>query len=326
MFNNFLLKKYLKLVLTTYFPEAVITKYDMVFRCNICGDSKKSKTKKRAHFKDLKGNIIFKCFNCNYNITPTKWLKKYYPEFYKRYIGEVLQNKDENNEQIKVEKLKPKIKEDKYTKKFIPILRNDTQVFKDAIELIKNRKIPKQIWKGWYIALDGRYKNRIIIPIYDKDNMIVYWQGRSIYNQYPKYLNCLRETEKAVFAQLEVINKNKPIIIQEGLIDSKFVENGLTTLSSSWCDTIQKKLDELNCYYVLDFDITEQTKKKAIKLLNKKKYLFNWKKYLQDHCMSNKEKWDINKLYLYEKRDKIYTFNELEKYFTNNYYDKIWFM
>ena len=46
-----------------------------------------------------------------------------------------------------------------------------------AVEYLSNRKIP---YDGLYICTDGEYKARIIIPYYDQDGKLIYWNGRHI--------------------------------------------------------------------------------------------------------------------------------------------------
>jgi len=44
------------------------------FRCPICGDSKKSKTKCRGFVYEKKNKYFYKCFNCNYGTSFNKFL------------------------------------------------------------------------------------------------------------------------------------------------------------------------------------------------------------------------------------------------------------
>ena len=56
---------------------------------------------------------------------------------------------------------------------------------KKAEEYLVQRKI---IIDGLYICTGDRYKNRIIIPYYDKNENLVYWNGRALGNSKCKYL------------------------------------------------------------------------------------------------------------------------------------------
>ena len=325
LLDDFIIKKYIKIVLNTYHREAVITSEKCNIRCNICGDSNKSKFKKRGWFLDYKGKYRFKCFNCGISVLATTWLKKYYPQYYSQYIQELLLiNGDSDKPKSVVTKKKPR-SEKKDLKYFISI-NSDNDLSKSALEVCTSRNIPNNKYKNWYVATDGRYKNRLIIPIYDKKNQIAYWQGRALENQDPKYLNCFRSCDDAILAQLETVNLSQPIIIVEGYIDSLFIENSVATMSTNWSQDIQEKLDNLNCYYLIDYDKdNKQVQKRQIRLLKQNKDVFNWYKYLKDHNLEAREKWDINDLYSHYNNKLLFTFNDFKKWFTNDYLDKIYF-
>lgn len=55
---------------------------------------------------------------------------------------------------------------------------------KKAEEYLSARKIPID---GLYICTEQPYKARIIIPYYDKNGKLIYWNGRHIGNAKPKY-------------------------------------------------------------------------------------------------------------------------------------------
>lgn len=327
--NEFLIKKYIKNVLNVYHKEHTSNKDKHNLRCNICGDSVKSKHKKRGWFLDYKGKYIFKCFNCGSVLLAEKWLKEYYPEYHIQYIQESLIL---NNTTFKVEKKdekKEKKKEDNKDIKYFKSIKNNknNSIIQSAIKICEERQIPKVIYEKWYVAIDGKYKNRIIISIFDKNNKIAYWQARSINNKkQPKYLNCLRSTDDAINAQLELIDKNKPIIVVEGYIDSIFIENCIATMSTNWSDDIQNKLDSLDVYYLIDYDKdNKEVRKRKLNLLFKNKNIFNWYKYLKEQNIENREKWDINDLFIFLDKKERFKFDYFKPFFTNNIMDKIYF-
>lgn len=335
MENNSLLKKYLGIVLSTYFPET--TQHDQGnkfnFRCNICGDSKQSKKKKRGWLLLYKGTWIFKCWNCP---TPTmlakQWLKIYFPEFYSMYIKEILQTdgikKPENVTKQIIFDVKEKGIEVDQLQYFIPFSNVDfkSENFKIALKILQDRRIPKYVYKDWFFCFDNKFRDRIIIPIYDKDNKIIYWQGRTIFKNFePKYMNCSVNKTKVILSQLEKVNKQKPILVFEGYIDSIFADNSINVLGYNFGKDVERELDKLQCYYVIDFETVEETKKRILELLQKGKYIFNWKRFLKYNNIPFRKKWDFNDLYIYMNRDKNFTFEELKCWFTNNWFDKIYF-
>jgi len=324
LIDDFLIKKYIKLALNAYHNEATFNGDKCNLRCNICGDSAKSKYKKRGHFLDYKDKYRFKCFNCGISVLATTWLKTYYPQYYSQYIQELLMMN--SSDKPKSKKSVAKKRNETKDMKFFRTIKSDLPLAKLAYEVCDKRNIPLNIYKKWYVATDGRYRDRLIIPIYDKDNKIVYWQGRSLKNQIPKYLNCYRSTDDAIIAQLGCIDVTKPIIIVEGYIDSLFIENSIATMSTNWSTEVQDRLDNLNCYYLIDFDNgNKEVQKRQIKLLKENHHVFNWHKYLKDQHLEEREKWDINELYSHFDRESIFNFSDFKKWFTNDYLDKIYF-
>jgi hypothetical protein len=61
---------------------------------------------------------------------------------------------------------------------------------KKAEEYLQGRKLPID---GLYICTDGRYKARIIIPYYDRNGTLIYFNGRHLGNSRCKYLGPPKE-------------------------------------------------------------------------------------------------------------------------------------
>ena len=49
------------------------------FRCPICGDSKKNKSKTRGYIYSVKSNTNFKCHNCGASMSLNNFIKKVDP-------------------------------------------------------------------------------------------------------------------------------------------------------------------------------------------------------------------------------------------------------
>jgi hypothetical protein len=312
-----ILYRYCKQAVFNNFKEASEKTNKINFRCNICKDSKVKKSKKRGWILDWKGKLWFKCFNCNITISANKWLKRYFPNYYTLYIHEILlHNKpiEENNKEL----VKPRINIKKVYSLFSDV---DNEVLNDARKYCIRRRIPNDILKKWYVCLDGKYKNRIIIPFYNKEGKIYYWQGRAIYDDEPKYLN--RDGSKEDIAyNLDFIDKTKPIIITEGVIDSLFINNSVSVLSVNWSDNIQNKLDQLESYYLLDDD--DAGKKKSMELIEQNRQVFLWNKFKRNQNLPDKLKWDINDFILFKDiKDKI-NFDFFKPYFSHNFFDRVY--
>ena len=169
------------------------------------------------------------------------------------------------------------------------------------------------------VCKDGKFKNRLIIPFYNKDNKVIFWQGRSLKNDEPKYLNS-SIVNKPLY-NIDFVDVNKPLIVFEGPIDSMFVENSVATTGANISGNSIEFLDKLKeVYYIFDNDTagSEATKK----FIEKGKNCFLWFKFLSDYKLSKKIK-DINDVYIALDRKILFTFNELKPYFTNNELDII---
>jgi len=255
-------------------------------------------------------------------------MKEFFPSYYKNYYSEILRSNDDKKEKKKLPKLKnPKVRKRNPEKKdvqyFIPIKKGKSELFEKAITLCTLRNIPEEIWSTWFVAIDGTYKNRLIIPFYDDKGKIYFYQGRSL-NEYmtTKYLS--RAGDYNSIYNYYNVDKNVPVIILEGLIDSIFVENSIAITGVKIED--DRINDFENRRFLIDYDcVTQDTRKKVISLLIKGEYVFNWKKFIKKHKLPEREKWDVNDVCLYLKKDK-FTYKELEPFFTNSIYDKVFFV
>lgn len=294
------------------------------FRCNICGDSKKNKHKRRGYLIKKKDKPwYFFCHNGCGGMIALKWLKEYFPLNYREYVKEILSNKKEALIKPTIVKhINNDTSEKEDIKFFIPILKGKGELFEKTIEYCKTRLIPESVWSKFFIAIDGKYKNRMIIPFFDNKGKIYYWQGRTLKNwMLPKYLSRLGDQFNNIYNYYNV-DKSKEVIILEGSIDSEFVTNSIALTGLKIYD---EKINIFNKrYYLLDDD--EDGKKKCIKLLEKCEYVFNWNKFRKDYNLPTRDKWDINEVVLYLKRIDKFTFEELKQYFTNSIYDKVNFI
>lgn len=59
-----------------------------------------------------------------------------------------------------------------------------------ATDYLSKRKLPTE---GLYVCYNGRYKNRIVIPYFDKNQKLIYWNARDLGNSKLKYLGPPKE-------------------------------------------------------------------------------------------------------------------------------------
>lgn len=303
-------------------------------RCPFCGDSKKNKNKKRFHLKYNNGNPGFNCFNCGVHgsfIELYSYMKgisihetiKILNKFDIKDIKNRLKTKKNKKETIKKPDfkwiLKDCISDDKNTNSLY--LNRYIKYIKDF--KIK-RKIPKE--KKIYFAYKGEYEGRIIIPIFENKKLI-YFQARAISNNIePKYknppLNNLSFRKENIIYNYKNFNKNKPIIITEGLLDTISIGNQSTTIlgSSITNNFIDNLLKLTNKYLILAYD----NDKKGLKELTN--FLINseYSKIMKYFLMPNELKIykDLNEV-LIDDKNNINNRNELYNIVLDNSYNKL---
>lgn len=221
-----------------YFPQ-VTTSGDgthFVARCIFCGDSKKSTRKKRFNVDYKNGNPIYHCFNCGVSgnfielYANVKGLdldeaRKQLIGFDKDRIVKSLTDKTETRETKELEYenhgyiLDDCLKLDSILDSHIK-----KKYHRELVKFHVERKISPKKFKI-FVAYKGKYKNRFIIPIYNEDRKIIYFQGRAMNESViPKYKNPPTEKSTIIFNQYK-FDKNKYIIVAEGLIDAMMIKN-----------------------------------------------------------------------------------------------------
>jgi predicted RNA-binding Zn-ribbon protein involved in translation (DUF1610 family) len=210
------------------------------FRCPICGDSTRNKNKARGYFYLVKNNTNFKCHNCGASLSFNNFLKELDPTLHKQYTLE-------------------KFKEGHTGRGFVveaPKLEFKKPVFKKALDLPKASEVPAakvylekrklnpekfyfaDKFKEWTntqkVTFDtiGRDESRIIIPMYDKDNNLIGFQGRSLVPNSVKYITVMLDEEAPKIYGLNEVNEQLPIYVVEGPFDSTFVNNSVALCGS----------------------------------------------------------------------------------------------
>lgn len=239
-------------------------------RCLLCGDSKKSKSKKRFHLDWKNGEPVWQCFNCDRSggfirlfclikgvsfDDAKKTLYSYDPTRLKKTLSS--RNQTSGTHKIDQDQIG-------YNSIINDCINESTSLnfsvqTKSWINILKDfrvdRKIPDNI--KLYYAHQGQYRGRIIIPIFNKYNDVTFFQARRLPGSDvdPKYKN------PASQKSLIILNENKfrndrYIIVAEGLIDAFTVGNqGTTCLGKSISDEFIARLFELtNKGVIISFD------------------------------------------------------------------------
>ena len=204
------------------------------FRCPICGDSKKNKSKMRGYLYAVKANTNFKCHNCGASMSFNNFLKEIDPVIHKQYTMEKFKSGHTGRNFVTEE----------------PVFKFEAPRFKTKIDLPKASQNPRSAGyltarrldpENFYYAEhfkefvnsikhtfdDTRYEEeRIIIPLYYEKNLIGF-QGRSINPNPIKYITVMINDDAPKIYGLDNIKKDVPVYITEGPFDSTFISNSI---------------------------------------------------------------------------------------------------
>jgi DNA primase len=253
------------------------------FRCPFCGDSEKSKIKKRFHLQYKSENdIYFNCFNCAHkgnfydlyafingisSKEAFKKLNKYNKDqIFKRLSKTSRKQFEEHKTELYI--FNQFLKEKCLDEHSEP----SSYIQGKLISVLKTFKEKRKISDA-FICYEGKFKNRIIIPVYNKKDCI-YFQGRRINSsQYPKYLNPKIEKENVILNK-DKFDKEKYIIITEGLLDAISIgDQGTSCLGATIKDDFLKKIFEYTDKgIIISLDNDERGIQETINIINKSKY------------------------------------------------------
>ena len=110
-----------------------------------------------------------------------------------------------------------------------------------AKQIVEKRKLPEEslcdlylcesfykftnsIIKGKFPSLGGDHP-RLIIPFRGEDGEVFAYQGRAFGDEQPKYITIKIDADRDKIFGLDKVNKDKPILVVEGPLDSLFLDN-----------------------------------------------------------------------------------------------------
>ncbi|MCK5020111.1 MAG: hypothetical protein KAS32_23860 [Candidatus Peribacteraceae bacterium] len=238
-------------------------------RCPICGDSKKSQSKKRGFFitpKHKKDRLYFKCHNCDAYYSLYDFLEWFDKTIFNEYRTEIFKEKygDKSKPKSTVYKAegggntnvstKPEVSVDREIPCLSQVLNNiaGTHILSSldsthkAVQYVNSRLIPERFKDRLYYttnfnymvaAITPRYSKipkdeRLVIPFFDETGRIIYIQGRSFDDTGLRYLTIPIVDDADKVYGLERIDRTKPVIVVEGPLDSLFIDNCLASADS----------------------------------------------------------------------------------------------
>jgi hypothetical protein len=262
------------------------------FRCPHCGDSKKSKTKARAYFYQVKNDMFFKCHNCGEGQSLTNFLKFIDPKKYEQYLLERYKGSAPSTPAPKFDFKPTKFNDIDHFSKFKKISELDDE--HPARQYIIKRQIPIEYFDKLYFCnkfmsfvnevkpntfphTKGEHP-RLLIPFYGVDGKPFAFQGRAFGKEQPKYLTIkLDENKQKVFG-LDKVNLQNDIFIVEGPIDSMFIDN---CLAAGGADLTLRVPPEQVTYIFDNEPRNKEIIKRMYDVVEKNYKIFIWPQHIQ---------------------------------------------
>ena len=204
------------------------------FRCPICGDSKKNKSKTRGYLYTVKANTNFKCHNCGASMSFNNFLKQVDPVIHKQYTMEKFKSgytgrnfvTEEPDFKFEAPKFKKKLKLPKASEHPGPAgYLTARKLNPDNFYYAKHFKKFANSLKSTFDS-EEHDEERIIIPLYYKKNLIGF-QGRSIGFSKVKYITVMLDDDAPKIYGLDNIRTDAPVYVTEGPFDSTFIRNSI---------------------------------------------------------------------------------------------------
>jgi len=311
-------------------------------RCEVCGDSENNRHRKRMYLLKKDRTWFVYCHNCGYSSSLLKFAKDFHPSQYDYLVNQSvneflfaspkLTKKDKDLDMQKMikritekieKKLKLKTPVEKHIEENCVRLTSscgkiELQAQVDVqIKLLRKRRLSEEFVKSLYYAYTGNYKDRVLIPFFNKDGQVYYFQakGTKDYHKSNKYINWTEDSKKKNMDRPEYneyhVNKEETVWIIEGLLDSLFVDNSVSTLSATLSakkiNTLKKKYPKR--IWIMDNDREGISKTKKLLLMDESCVIFP-KKY--------KKIKDLNDLAIFLEKDNLteiikpYAYNSIE--------------
>jgi len=209
------------------------------FRCPICGDSQKNKSKTRGYLYAVKADMNYRCHNCGASMTLSNFLKEIDPTIHKQYVFERFKNNKTGRGTV-VEEPKFNFEAPQFKPKLDLPKASENSAAKNYLE---NRNLnPAKFYytdnfKAWSNSHKQTFDSvkydepRIIIPLFYK-NTLIGFQGRSLGPSKVKYITIMLDDNAPKIYGLDEIKTSKPIYITEGPFDSTFIKNSVAMCGS----------------------------------------------------------------------------------------------
>lgn len=145
----------------------------------------------------------------------------------------------------------------------------DDLLMAQASEFVHSRNMEQH---EFYVARDGFYKNRLIIPFFNSTGKLFYFQARTVDKEgFPKYLNCKTLKSSQVLYPFRY-DSLEPLYITEGVFDCLALyssgKNATTTLSCFCSNEQMSQLKQYRGPLIVAFDSDDAGRKGTHRFLS----------------------------------------------------------
>ena len=216
--------------------------YKINFRCPVCGDSQKSRSKARGWLLEKDNSFHFYCHNCGASQSFSFFLKSVDGMVYNDYIAEKFVKKTTTEEKPILEKTK--FKKPNFNTNPLKKLKKISQLKADhpLKKYVMKRGIPPQHhyrmyfspkFKTWINSIIpnkfeniGKDEPRLVIPFIDKNGKMFGVSARGFDPKGIRYITIMFDDRPKIFG-LDKVDFNKKYFVVEGALDSMFLSNAV---------------------------------------------------------------------------------------------------
>ena len=211
------------------------------FNCPVCSGEKGVKYDGKYNLEVNLDKHVYNCWSCIENHGSLKklvglWGNKEQKKRIKILLPELSEVKTEEEKELF----------DGLPKEYIALTsKYKSQLKEKAISYLKKRGLTEKDIETYRIgyAEKGKYKGRIIIPSYDKDDKVNFFTSRTFTGQKPKYLNPKTEKSDIIFNE-KLLSWYSTIYFVEGPFDHLVVPNSITGLGKIMSEEVLRKIHD----------------------------------------------------------------------------------
>jgi len=217
--------------------------YKINFRCPICGDSQKSRSKARGWLLERDSKLFYYCHNCGASQTFPFFLKNIDPLAYNSYLADKFVKKDKSGSSTSILD-KTKFEAPQFESNPLKNIKKISQLnWNHPVKAyIEKRQIPTDQhyrlyyapkFKKWINSIvPNKFENlekdepRLVMPFIDESGCVFGVSARSFGTEGARYLTIMFDDHPKIFG-LDCVDFNKTYYVVEGGIDSLFIKNAL---------------------------------------------------------------------------------------------------